>query len=70
MQDFADSPSHPMDGIEVPARTSAWAVPGTVLVVGAGSGALILQSGNPILGGIAVALSVVGSLFLRVLLKG
>jgi hypothetical protein len=64
----ADAPAHPVENL-VDSRPAAWAIPATLLVGGVGAGVYVFASANPILGGIAIALTLVGSLFLRVLLK-
>ena len=53
-----------------PSRSVAWVLPSLVLLLGVGVGAYVyIPLDNPVLGSIAAAFSVVGSLFLRVLLK-
>lgn len=64
----ADAPPPPAADLLEP-RPMAWALPGLVFVSGVAAGIYVLVGLNPILGGIAIALSVVGSLFLRVFLK-
>ncbi len=63
----ADAPAHPVHEV-VESRPVSWLVPGIVFVGGSGVGAYVCIGASPILGGIAIALSMVGSLFLRVLL--
>ena len=64
----ADAPAHAVHEV-VESRPVSWLVPGIVFVGGSGAGAYVCTGASPILGGIAIALSMVGSLFLRVLLR-
>lgn len=62
----SDAPSMP---VVQDSRPTAAILPIVVAVAGIGAGVLICMGANPILGGIAISLSLVGSLFLRVMLK-
>ena len=65
-----DAPVHHVRH-QIPVRTTSWVLPGLVLLLGGALGFYIYAPlDNPVLGPIAIAFSVVGSLFLRVLLKG
>ena len=64
----SDAPQPPTGDLRE-ARPMAWILPAAVFFAGVGTGIYVLTSFNPILGGIAIALSSVGALFLRVLLR-
>lgn len=64
-----DAPVHAPRLIQE-SRPMAWILPGSIFLLGSSAGGIMyLTDTNPIFGGISIGLSVVGALFLRLLMK-